>query len=293
MQDPSRIRYNVGFGFRRANGTMTYIRLVSLGADFYNLKFNGKPVTATWRDIYIADGPPALHKDERLSLLHPLNCFLPAPPFKIPHWLIGRLAALGMEVCAPVIRSRPNTANRTPLTCSVTFEDVNAKEAIRLVMGTCTKQPPEDETGPVHWARAMTISQNNWRVTSWFDHACAEDHVALWPGMCHDFGNGERTVRLTFERSRITPQFTLIVHVELTGSVYETLKRTTNVEFPPHRSNARSGVDTTAGSHTRMLTLDRGSGDASKAVTTLDEHGPVEPSVSLLPSSEPLPNVTP
>ena len=114
LQDPSRKTDRVGYAFNEASA-----RLVYLGNDYYNLRVNGGRTLPQpeWRDIYIADGPPALEKNERLSLCYPLNCLRPAPPFRIPHWLIGRLTALGMEVRQPMMHSRP-----TPLRLGLHLE---------------------------------------------------------------------------------------------------------------------------------------------------------------------------
>ena len=231
------MKYNVGYGFRRPgpNGKVLNVRLVSLGDDLYNLRFNGHPVKPEWRDIYIADGPPALEKNERLSLCYPLNCLRPAPPFRVPHWLIGRLTALGMEVRQPMMRSRP-TASGAALQASVTFEDVRAKEALLLILGTCDGLAGGAAVGPpVHWARAVPLYSANWSASPRFEHDCAADHVAAWgPDLSKDFGSEERTVRLSFVRSGLAPDTTLVVHVELEGAVYKSLKESRRVEFPPH-----------------------------------------------------------
>ena len=251
MQDPSRMKYNVGYGFRRPgpNGKVLNVRLVSLGDDLYNLRFNGHPVKPEWRDIYIADGPPALEKNERLSLCYPLNCLRPAPPFRIPHWLIGRLTALGMEVRQPMMHSRP-TASGDPLQASVTFEDVRAKEAFLLILGTCDAAAggsgPAGGAGvrpPVHWARAVPLYSDNWSTSPGFEHDCATDHVTAWgPDLSKDFGSEERTVRLSFVRSGLAPDVTLIVHVELEGVVYTALKESRRVSLPPHPTRKLLGT---------------------------------------------------
>ena len=279
MQDPSRPIYHAGYGFKKADGTLIYVRLVTLGKDWYNLQFNGQPITAEWRDIYIADGPPPLQKADRQSLVLPLSILRPAPPFQIPHWLIGRLNTLGMEVRAPVIPSRP-TAEGAPLRASLTFEDVNAKEAVRILMGTCAgqdeegKDRPVDIAHPTHWARAEPLYDVNWTSDIITTHVCAEDHVEDWKGMTKDFTLEGRTLRLTFRRSKLTPDVTLVVHLELVGEVYERLKTAVGLTFPPLPSESKE-VEHEAGDleppRKRTLTLEVPM-DETKSSQSLEVH---------------------
>ncbi|PIL33632.1 hypothetical protein GSI_04255 [Ganoderma sinense ZZ0214-1] len=224
IQDPSRKKYHTGHGFRMPSGGVGFARLISLGNDFYNLRLNGKMVTAEWRDIFIADSPPPILKDVAPSLCHPLHSITPAPPFRIPHWLIGRLTLMGMELRPLQVRSRQ------PLELSATFEDVSAKEGIRVILGMCAQSSQGDR--PVHWAKAMAQFVATWGQKTDFEHDCGAHHVAAWPGWTKDFGDAERTVRLSFARCRLTPEHTLVVHVELEGSVYSAMKAGKNIEFP-------------------------------------------------------------
>ena len=228
LQDPSRKKYHVGLGFRTPSGGVAFARLISLGNDFYNLRVLGKTVTAEWRDIFIADSPPPIMKDVAPNLCHPLHCIIPAPPFRIPHWLIGRLTQLGMQLRPLQVQSKP--VDGKPLELSATFENVCAREGIRVILGTCAhseSQPPLE-----HWAKAMPQSLANWGQKTDFGHDCGEHHVAKWPGWTKDFGDAERTVRLSFSRCRLTPKYTFVVHVELEGHKYSAMKGEKNVEFP-------------------------------------------------------------
>ena len=42
-------------------------RLADIGRDAHNLRFRGKPVTAKWRDVYIAAHPPTFFRDSFLT----------------------------------------------------------------------------------------------------------------------------------------------------------------------------------------------------------------------------------
>ena len=105
VQDPFRKRYNVGYGFRRATlqgpdkavEQPRLMRLISLGSNLHNMQVNGKTAKATWQDVLITETPPQMHRDDAPSLCSPLHSIAPAPPFRLPPWLVGRLAQLGME----------------------------------------------------------------------------------------------------------------------------------------------------------------------------------------------------
>ncbi len=226
IQDPSRKKYHIGHGFRTPSGGVAFARLISLGNDFYNLRLNGKTVTAEWRDIFIADSPPPIMRDVAPSLCYPLHGIVPAPPFRLPHWLIGRLTLMGMELRPLHVASRP--VDGKPLEVSATFEDVIAREGLRVILGTCA-QP---QSPGAHWAKVMLQHPGTWGQRTDFAHDCLEHHVDVWPGWTKDFGDAERTVRLSFSRCRLTPEHTLVVHVELQGTVYDAMKGGKNIEFP-------------------------------------------------------------
>ncbi|KAI1791126.1 HET-domain-containing protein [Ganoderma leucocontextum] len=227
IQDPSRKKYHTGQGFRMPSGGAGFARLISLGDDFYNLRLNGKTVTAEWRDIFIADSPPPIKRDAAPGLCFPLHCITPAPPFRLPHWLIGRLTLIGMELRPLHMESKP--VDGKPLHLSATFEDVNAKEGIRLILGTCLQSSGD---GRSQWAKAMPQYSGNWGQKTDFSHDCLEHHVDAWQGWTKDFGDAERTVRLSFSRCRLTPEHTLAIHVELEGHVYDAMKGKKHVALP-------------------------------------------------------------
>ncbi|PIL33593.1 hypothetical protein GSI_04216 [Ganoderma sinense ZZ0214-1] len=242
LRDPSRRRYNIGHGFRNASNYVGFARLVSLGNDFYNLRLRGKPVTAQWRDVFIADSPPPTKTDVASTLCSRLHSIAPAPPFRLPHWLIGRLALVGMELQNLNVEDAP--ADGVPFRMAATFEDVNVDEGLCLILGTCTQLP----SGPAHWARAI-IPQCSAPLAP-ESHDCREHHIHAWPGRAKDFGDAERTVRLSFSRCTLTPAHTLVVHIELEGRVYNALKERKNIMLPswpsPGYRAVRSLVDSRA-----------------------------------------------
>ncbi|EJF60763.1 HET-domain-containing protein [Dichomitus squalens LYAD-421 SS1] len=238
FQDPTRKKYHSGNGFRLASGNVAFARLISLGNDLYNLRLNGKTVTAEWRDIFIADSPPPTKRDVPMNLCYPLHSLLPAPPFRIPHWLIGRVTLLGMELRPLYVRSKP--VDGKPLVVVTTFEDVNAKEGFRLILGTCGE--PSDSA--VRWAKATPQYSATWGLDSDVTHDCQEHHLEAWPGWTKDFGDIERTIRLSFSRCKLSPHHTVVVHIELEGRVYNAIKDRTNVRFPSREEAGlvRTGV---------------------------------------------------
>lgn len=248
MQDPSRKKYHTGFGFRMASGMIGFARLISLGADLYNLRFNGQKVEAKWRDIYIADSAPPLWKDEAPSLCSPLNCILPAPPFRIPHWLVGRMTSLGFELRPLHMASKPD--GKKPLLAVATFEDVSAKEGIRLFLGTCAQavQSIAPSSRLHHWGKVMIQHDGNWSQRVDLTHDCSVHHIDSWPDWTKAFGDPNRTIRLSFRRCSLTPEpaTTLVLHLELQGRVYEDIIGRTNVVLPSRDSliSPTSGADT-------------------------------------------------
>ncbi|KAH9915801.1 HET-domain-containing protein [Epithele typhae] len=240
LRDSSRVRYNVGYGFKTDTG-ISYVRLVKMGNDWYNLSFLGEPVKPEWRDLYIIDSFPEFRKVERLTICYALHTILPAPPIRIPHWLINRLVALGFEpVRAPIIRSTPKDGPRVPLVAQLTFVDVANKEAVRLRFGTCF--PPgsssEGDAGAAaHWATAYPQHAANWNdPMGAVEHDCATDHVRDWPGWAREFVDGParaRVVRLAFTRGKFAPDATLVLHMELAGSVWAGMMARKNVHFRP------------------------------------------------------------
>ncbi|KAM5543082.1 hypothetical protein V8D89_003466 [Ganoderma adspersum] len=234
IQDPTRKKYYSGCCNKLPFGGVSFARLVSLGDDLYNLKLNGETVTAEWRDIFIADSPQAIMKDVLLILSSQLNCIVPAPPFRLPHWLISSLMSMGMDPVLPLhMASKP--VDGMPLQMAAVFLDMDTWEGIRLILGTCTQSSGHR---PLHWAKAMPQCLDNWSQRTDYSHNCLRDHVDAWNGWTKDFGDTERTIRLSFSRCKLVPEHTLVVHVELEGCVYDAMKDKNNVVFPSREEAA-------------------------------------------------------
>ncbi|KAH9937846.1 HET-domain-containing protein [Epithele typhae] len=244
LTDPSRVRYSVGWGFDLSDNRRSFVRLVHMGKDWYNLSFLGEPVKPVWRDIHIMDTFPEYRKVDRVTLAYPLHTLLPASPFRIPHWLINRLLLLDFEASnKPMIKSSQKDGPGTPLVVQMSFDSVAQTEGIRLRFGTCFPLlPPPAPAGPgqgadtaedqdgnpgepargpeVHWATAQPMHAANWRTTPPpIGHDCATDHVDGWPGWAREFVDeeGARVVRLSFLRSPFAPESTRVFHLELAG----------------------------------------------------------------------------
>ena len=226
---------------RTSNGRQMFGRLAPLGNDLYNLRFNGKTFKAEWRDLLIKDTPPSRREDDMSSVCAPLNCVAPSPPFRVPHWLIGRLAALGLNPTPLTFVSKPTDGN--PLQARLMFEDISAKEAIRLTLGTCTNQERETSGPSPHWARVVIISSADWRTGADVPHDCDVHHVEKWEGLEKTFGDEERTVRLSFARCKITPDATLVLHLTLEGRVYEEMQRRSDVRIQALQEVLREAME--------------------------------------------------
>lgn len=236
IQDPSRKKYYVGYGFWQGSDINSYhfARLIPLGTDFYelSLRMNGIAETvgtAVWRDIFIVDTSSPIEKDAAPSLCFPLHAIEPAPPFRLPHWLIGRMNQTGLELRPLKIKSWPAADLKVSWLIEVIFADSVELERLSVVLGTCTKVPG---TLPP-WAKALCRHGNKFLAPIQEAlHDCDTDHIEGWPEWMKDFGDDERNVRLSFTRCKIKPDHTLVAHIELKGSVYDALKEQNGVELP-------------------------------------------------------------
>ena len=239
VQDPSRKKYRTGYCFRMPSGGIGFARLLSLGNDLYNLRLNGKTVTAKWRDILVADSPPQFTKDIVPMLSSSLHSIAPTPPFRLPQWLVGRLMLLGMDPVLPLLMVS-NPARGKPLHMAALFVDMNTSECIHLVLGTCVQGR---DLPPSHWAIARPQHLDDWsqRLSLAQDsmiqepHDCLQHHIDRWPGCAKDFGDTERTVRLSFSRCQLAPDHTRVVHIELEGRVYTAMKERAKIAFPSRK----------------------------------------------------------
>ena len=234
VQDTFRKKYCTRRGWRTPSDEHIILRLVSLGADLYNLKLFGKPVTAEWRDIFIADSPPPVERDVALHPSYRLHSISPSPPFRLPHWLIGRMTRMGMELGTVHVESKP--VDGKPLQAAVVFRDLELTgESIVLMLGTCIQSPGLGISQ--HWAKAVSLSlTDSIEGLDDFSHDCSEHHIVGWPRWTKEFGNPDRTVKLSFSRCHTNPESTLVVHIELEGSVYSAMKASKGVILPSRDS---------------------------------------------------------
>ena len=190
-------------------------RLVSLGDDFYNLRFNGKQVKPRWRTLYIQPRPEALYSPDTSIARLRLNCAA-RPAFRIPHWLIANFDMLGFQLM-------PTTPeNQLPL--RLQLSGTLYGEFIHLDLGIC-------HTGGGHWAKVLIHHDED--TSQWNTphdiHNCNEHHIASWPQGVRLFGDVQtRGVQLTFSICNLasaTNSLTLAAHVELKGSRYADIER--------------------------------------------------------------------
>ena len=250
VQDPSRKKYHVGYAFQQVSSDhpTVFARLISLRNDFYNFNVtsdsDNTTITPEWRDIFIAASPPPIKKDVAPSLCFPLHSIMPAPPFRIPHWLIGRLNQAGLELQPLVMEDQPIAGQ--PLVVAAVFEDTLAMEGVCILLGTCIRSSHHVK----HWAKVLSYHAANWIEEGSFSHDCVDHHIAAWPDWTRDFGDADRTVRLSFSRCSLTPEHTLVIHIELKGGAYDARKAQRNVTFPPREPiGIPLGLQTTDGAN--------------------------------------------
>ncbi|KAI1791175.1 HET-domain-containing protein [Ganoderma leucocontextum] len=213
-------------------------RLVTLGRDFNNLRFNGKPFEPKWRTLHVHSRPPPWFSPDRAIARLQLNS-AERPPFRIPHWLIAQLTALGFLLMSPPA----SKFNSVPL--RLTLSDAPHGELIHLDLGLC--HPSEGGSRPPsHWAKVVIDHEGDTsrRGASHDVHDCREHHVHSWEGRSRVFGDPEtRGVRLSFTPCPLTPAAeTLVVHIELVGAVYDGLGRLAELGLGPGTREERGAM---------------------------------------------------
>ena len=237
-QDPMRRTFYTGYAFvDDQSGKGGLYRLATLGTDLYNLRFRGKTYQARWRDIYIHANPRDTDEfDAVRRLLFFTPDTIPNTPFRVPRWLIGSLSSLRI----PPINSAESDSDGELKSTWVEFADVVECEGVRLWLGF--SKTPDGDGRLVHYAWAEPSRTETWNDEDWVAHKCREDEdcVADWEGMTKDFGDSERTIRLSFAPCAFSPRTTLVLHVELKGTVYEKMQRDAGL-FIPSRSGLLLG----------------------------------------------------
>ena len=225
--DPGRPSYYTSAVFTEINDDSNPVtqespvayRLVTLGDNLYDLRFNGKAVEARWRTLYIQPRPEAWYsRDTSIARLQ-LNCTV-HPPFRIPHWLIAKFAFLGFQM------EQETAEGELPL--RLLLSDAPDGEFIHLDLGLCGG----DGSHPgAHWAKVLIHHAED--ASSWDTphdiHDCAEHHIASWSGGRKLFGDESvRGVQLSFSPCNLaatTNSRTLAMHIKLKGSAYADIKR--------------------------------------------------------------------
>ena len=235
VQDPTEKRFDVGCHYKHVDGRSMLGRLAFLGSDINALVFKGNPIKAEWCNLYIADRPPAAFDDRGLSLSYSLGSLAQAsaPPFRIPRWLVRRLELFGMhKMKAWLPKSHPENESLLVL---LSVQNPEWQESLHISLGSCSKHSISDPSRAVRWAKINFGHKDNWNVAgaSLHTHTCTIHHIEGWPGLAKTFGDSERAAHLSFTPCQFAQETTLLLHLELGGSVYEKLQGYTNVRFPP------------------------------------------------------------
>lgn len=220
LQDPSRKMHYVTWPFKTEN-TYFNCRLALLGGDLYNLQFRGKPVNATWRDIYIHASPRTSDRTDPSYLIFRLYPDRAPAPFRIPRRLVNTMIALKLLPDTGMGSTDPDASTNM----WIDFTNTTTSEKVHVQLGLCATASTDD--APCHWAYAESSDLSNW-TAPWKQaaHDCAKDHIADWPGGARDFGDAERTIRLSFAPCKHAPPGrTRVLGLELSGTVYDGIQR--------------------------------------------------------------------
>lgn len=195
----------------------------------HNLLFDGKPVKPEWRTIYIVAKPSVqwTSPDTLLAMLR-INCG-PQPPFRFPNWLLSKLGAAGFDILHNAEGS------------SFSYEDGPQRVALlhpvmgeefHVDLGVCRE---DSSLSLVRWARVLFSypSQQTQLLAASAPHDCAVDHIDAWHAGVKAFGDAQRSVGLSLVPDGRSPRSTLVIHLKLSGVVYENLLRASNITFPP------------------------------------------------------------
>ena len=241
--DPFRSLYYTSWAFFEGNAnTSSAKRVACLGDDLYNLQFRGKPVNATWRTIYVMIHSPTSGRGISASLMYRFLPDVAPAPFRVPRALLQIMATLQFF---PTTWTMTSDAG-SKATVSLKLENVVVNQSLCITFGACVRD--SNDGVQRHWAWAEHKDVRTWK-DPWKDYAhdCATDHIEDWPYHARDFGSEECTFRLVFAPCPHAPGRTLVLGLELIGSVYEKLQRESNVYLmPPSRSPRRLIGDTEA-----------------------------------------------
>ena len=226
--DPSHKLYYVSWAFCQQNGHGYESRVAFLGGDLHDLRFRGQRVTATWREIYIITHPSKTGRRDGVHLLHGFQPDVALIPFRIPQTLLRTLGALGFF---PVTRSI-SSKDALRFTC----ENSMLMESFCILLGTCSQASTNTYTCHWAWAEYHNDAGKQWGLP-WTHHVhnCATDHIDGWPERTREFCDTAHTIRLVFSPCPHAPKWTLVLGLELVGSVYKRIQREANVYLPPQQ----------------------------------------------------------
>ena len=222
-RDQKRPRYFTSCPYTKpSTGSGTYIaRLANLGGDLYNLKFNGKPVEASWSTIYVV---PTISDLDFQSSTTPnliINCN-PASHFRVPRWLVTRFIALQFTVT--------QIKKTDPLQVLKLFH--TRESDIFVSLGSCSVRLKDnrDLNNAVElWAKVDIVPYGNRRA---FPHDCSKDHLnsKSWEKGSKVFGDNDRGVQLSLIPSKWKPHNELLViDLKLFGRVFEEMLQDSGV----------------------------------------------------------------
>ena len=236
---PYRQVYYISWEFRNSTVSRNEaLRLACLGSDEDNLCFRGKPVVATWRDIYVIAHPSTTGRRDGAHLLHGFLPDVSPTPFRIPRTLVQTLGVFGFFPRTGSITCDPASKD----TISVPYLNLGLMETISILLGICTKVSTDES--PCHWAWASNRHRNTWtQRRPDYAHDCAKDHIQDWPDLTRSFGDAERAIRLAFAPCTHAPERTLVLSLELSGDVYERIFASANIRLPPLIRSSRQAID--------------------------------------------------
>ncbi|PIL26293.1 hypothetical protein GSI_12049 [Ganoderma sinense ZZ0214-1] len=226
-KDPKRPRYFTCCVFTKpgADSARYVARMADLGDDLYHLTFNGKPVTASWRTIYIVPTASDLHSGSLTTPDLIINCN-PKSRFRIPRWLIARFTTLHFEV--------NQVENTEELQAIQFFRDGKAR--IFLSLGICAIRSSSLKSPPL-WAKVDVLMAD--ARPRKFTHDCSSDHIdsESWATRSKVFWGSrkDRGVQLSLSPSARKPYNSFVIHLELLGHTFVDMLREDGLPalFPP------------------------------------------------------------
>ena len=216
-KDPRRPRYFTSCVYTKLDtGSARFIsRLADLGDDLYNLTFNGKPIKASWRTIYVVPTPSDLDSANSTTPNLIMNCSS-ASVFRVPRWLIAQFTALQFQV---------GLFENSETLHGVYFTHPGIATAVDVFLGLCVEHPDhKPHQPPLVWAKGRVRFPLG--VRGPYKHNCYEDHLGSesWATRSKVFGDADREVRLSLRQSTVltrTSDVKFEIRLELLGRVFK------------------------------------------------------------------------